>query len=691
MQSTEERLQALENRIEALEREVLTLKQGVMLETGGHKMTEKPVFKQAESSAKGTLKQMTAVKSVPKTDKLREAFLGKYLVGALAALLIFTGTASFIGLIWRFLSPEVKLSFMSLVSLFLSGIGLWRVQKKKTPIAAVTLGIGAGLSYITIISANLAFHKIGNELTLVLAGIWSLVFMLSSRYSSLFFTLVIAQMGSFITLLLGLSYMEQSLDFTLLTGFNVLISGVMIGLSRNNRPAERLEVFGSVLLSFSVLLIGWFTQFMTGNSLLNDAMMPLVVNLALFIGLNAIFDLSKQSKAQSLTLLPALLTMVMTALNLVCLNEAFFNWEPYLGLSLFFAVVCLQMGYSQWRHKPLESKLTVFFVLCLTLTGMLLALDVYETPTGLVVIGVLVLALERLLESKHQGILLSLLLGFDGLLLALTDLSSPLFLAIGFMQLGLMAYVLWYNQQLSGPEPHRLMKGLALVFMVFSSVALARHLTMLAISNVEAYVFLDLSFLLMLTFMALLWRVGFFSEVPKEEASGKTGFMRTAAYALTTGLYFYGILLLNITDSLALKFVVTLGLTALALAQSWLFISGRQRQNGIVGFWLVFKYLLLIWAVILSFADLGVASAIYSVSGLVVAILSISVGFKLSIKSIRLYGLVLTVMMVAKFILVDLSQENSIVRVLALVLGGSLCFLISYIYNRLSENPGSPE
>ncbi|MBC7959974.1 MAG: hypothetical protein H7X94_08915, partial [Vallitaleaceae bacterium] len=53
--------------------------------------------------------------------------------------------------------------------------------------------------------------------------------------------------------------------------------------------------------------------------------------------------------------------------------------------------------------------------------------------------------------------------------------------------------------------------------------------------------------------------------------------------------------------------------------------------------------------------------------------------------SLRLYGLILTIIMVVKFILVDLSQENSITRVLALMFGGLICFGISVMYNKLNK------
>ncbi len=101
--------------------------------------------------------------------------------------------------------------------------------------------------------------------------------------------------------------------------------------------------------------------------------------------------------------------------------------------------------------------------------------------------------------------------------------------------------------------------------------------------------------------------------------------------------------------------------------------------------WIVIKYLILTWTILEAFLDLCIESVEYSIVGLLVTIGFIIVGFKRRIKSIRLYGLVLTIIMVAKFILVDLYQKNSITKVLALIAGGCLCFLISFIYNKLSE------
>ncbi len=157
-------------------------------------------------------------------------------------------------------------------------------------------------------------------------------------------------------------------------------------------------------------------------------------------------------------------------------------------------------------------------------------------------------------------------------------------------------------------------------------------------------------------------------------------------YALTTSLYFYGLWGVTSSNNIIMQLIFTLAVIAVALLQTSIFLQGKLRDNTVTGIWIVLKYLILTWTILGSFLDLGFVSVIYSIAGLIVAIVSITVGFKLKVKSIRLYGLILTIIMVAKFILVDLIQENSITKVLALIMGGGLCFFISYIYNKLSES-----
>ena len=76
---------------------------------------------------------------------------------------------------------------------------------------------------------------------------------------------------------------------------------------------------------------------------------------------------------------------------------------------------------------------------------------------------------------------------------------------------------------------------------------------------------------------------------------------------------------------------------------------------------------------------------IYSIVSMVVALVCIIAGFVSKSKSMRMYGLILIMLCVLKLVTIDINSENSISRVLAFVVGGIVCFIISGIYNFLEK------
>ena len=72
---------------------------------------------------------------------------------------------------------------------------------------------------------------------------------------------------------------------------------------------------------------------------------------------------------------------------------------------------------------------------------------------------------------------------------------------------------------------------------------------------------------------------------------------------------------------------------------------------------------------------------IYSIVTMIVALVCIIAGFVSKSKGMRMYGLILIMGCVLKLVTIDISSENSMSRVLAFVVGGIVCFMISGIYN----------
>ena len=95
--------------------------------------------------------------------------------------------------------------------------------------------------FIAILSANMAFYLISNNTAIFLSGAWAIAFIMSSRYRDLFFTKIIAYIGSYITLILGLSLMSSNMELLVLTLFVTAISGVMFRTSKFNVKTDSVE------------------------------------------------------------------------------------------------------------------------------------------------------------------------------------------------------------------------------------------------------------------------------------------------------------------------------------------------------------------------------------------------------------------------------------------------------------------
>lgn len=148
--------------------------------------------------------------------------------------------------------------------------------------------------------------------------------------------------------------------------------------------------------------------------------------------------------------------------------------------------------------------------------------------------------------------------------------------------------------------------------------------------------------------------------------------------------YFIGLTLFNGNYAWFIQLIMILSLLAVALLQSKMTME-RYNVDKVLGVWIGLKYLILIWVILGKTFNIPFNSVVMSVAGLIIALLSIALGFKLQIKSLRLFGLILTIIMALKFIIVDFSQGNSIMRVVSLLIGGLICFGITVLYNRLNK------
>ena len=100
------------------------------------------------------------------------------------------------------------------------------------------------------------------------------------------------------------------------------------------------------------------------------------------------------------------------------------------------------------------------------------------------------------------------------------------------------------------------------------------------------------------------------------------------------------------------------------------------------GAYVAFKYTYVCLMFLIAYKSYGI---MLSVAFLVIALASIILGFRMKYKSMRMYGLVLSIASIVKLVLIDVNYEDLLLRAVGFLICGFLCFGISYIYNRLDK------
>lgn len=108
-------------------------------------------------------------------------------------------------------------------------------------------------------------------------------------------------------------------------------------------------------------------------------------------------------------------------------------------------------------------------------------------------------------------------------------------------------------------------------------------------------------------------------------------------------------------------------------------IKGSNRNLMI---WQFVKFTLYCWAILAILESPGI---LIHISLLLVAIAAVVLGFKLGHKAVRVYGLVLSLVDVVSLVLFNIDYGNSLQLAGGIVLCGVLCFVISFLYSRLSR------
>jgi len=607
-----------------------------------------------------------------KKSEDNESLVGKYLVGALASLLIFIAATSFVAMVWNKISPEIKLSVVGISGLVLTVYGFKMTLKKPSNVSSIILGTGIGLVYIAAVSASLVFLLISHEVSALLCVLWTLIILFSYKFTKLYFTIIIASIGSFINLCFELNYVDSIQDIMLIIIHTSFVTVMLLYMSnfldKTRNTISIFFAFFNFALIFLVIFFTWNFEYSLALT---------TVTIILMLISNWMYRLANKENTHHTYII---LTIISTLFLYLDISHRFSYAVNLTSLQValaFFIVMLIQVIINHAIYPQIEKTLTMFYAFPLYLVLVSINGDIFDFR-GMGALAIMVLFILRKKITKKAIVVsyIILFVFFDFCLSYGQNILYALLFMIG--NLILMFYIL--NEEKMENLVYKNIAVSILLLSYFKISGIICHLVGLKDENYEIQDFI--AYMMNVITVIFVYKIAYLKS--KDENKPPL-YKHLGLYVFSILLYFFGIGEMFQMNSAGFRFIITLATLVVSLFQSHLILNDYKEIPTDVGIWIVAKYLIFAWLTLRAYSELPIESVSYSVVGLLLAIVAIYAGFRRNIKIIRQFGLCITMLMVAKFIFVDLHGENSITRVIAFAIGGILCFIISIIYNRLSK------
>lgn len=645
-----------------------------------------------------------------------EENVGKKLMGVLASLLIFIGLGSFVVLVFGSLSDTIKMCLMYLFSFGLFGIPLWRYKKNNVFLASL-MGCGIGSVYISLIMTSLYFGIMNEIVLFACLLIWSFVVSYVGRRLNFGIFQVISYIGVSISLILavGVGFVTSSFELLVLilihVGVGVFFLQSLKSFSMGIQNSIRLL---NVALTF--VLIG-VMRLMVDLLFLDFLYLPIMLiliayNVYLMINYISLVKLFENKVGQGISTFVYI--SVLTFIN--CFIFSFICEGLVLNVDVDNLIILIYLIAIFIFIEFINLKnITLLGRNLLTVTLLLSVVSVYFSCQGLdnissfiglsfMIIPLILYKLKTMDKNENIFLYSSFILYFVSLsqysgyfmdLVNDTFIGYIIFIALHIIPLLLVGKFL--RKEDSGKIKTMLYVTIN-ICLLFLSTTFSRYLTdvhqIVLIGDSKHFLYhlfgsLEniLMYVLMSVFVFFVYYSSFCRSWVKElysldEVEKRNGlwYFNIVANVL---LLFSGLILLYAVDSHSVLKLFILLITSLqCFINIKELLATENNQKGVFVGGIVTVYL----TVLLNSYIGGMGmSYLYSILYIVLAVISVLVGFKTEIKSFRVYGLGLSLLGVLKLVLVDITYANSMSRILSFIGSGLLCFVIVWLYSKMSD------
>ena len=619
-----------------------------------------------------------------KTNKLSELNLGKYVMGILASILVMIAVIGFIGMFWGNIPNIVKIAIIMLLGVILTRFGSDKIINKHLRNGFYTSISSCGLVVIFfgIISGNFVWHLYSDLIVIIGIILW---FVFSTRLANKAQSIpfyIVNYIGGLTGIILASSNFgtditvnEQLILFT--------ISAVIIGISSINVYNKRTKnILPIMTISLSIII----------NTILLATIMTQE---------NSIWKLNKFSDVASTSYILSLAIIVIATFNSIysyrTISVNLINSFNH-NISLLFIILAVvevfpNIGDAYSLHSWILTG-TVLFEIAVVIvlsnsnairvfsdvaiiSTLLFGLSFGQSPLEYPAVApcFLTIAIYRILMHRKnytkveasafiQCYLVSIFYYF-------LVLSDGVFDSIFNFLLVILPLAFWYSGNIDNMHKNKY-KSIRAIGFIFTIIA-----------SMNVFASLDIGFEHCATFYIalIIWYKLYFIHKDISNIGNKT--FEKVVISILMWISQLVIYLITIgTPETIIKIEVTLLLLAVSTLNIFETVKFKRTKSSII-------YVVLCNLNTFVLTDIWGGSDIlllFSMLGITISALFIGIGFKFKHKHLRTLGLITIIIYVLKIVFVDTwNISNSGLNILMIALGGVICFIVSFAYNKLAK------
>lgn len=614
--------------------------------------------------------------------RLSEQYIGKYIVGILASVLILFGIGAIITGFWNLVENLNNLAKVAIIQSFCMLVTILMVTiikriESRIPKNGFVTALSGCINAATIVAVLYSSNIISNEypaIALTMSLAWFIAELSIGNILKSWVYYIIGYICAIVILFNMMSFMYISSDVSSITSVSILLWVAVSEISVRMSKYDKITIVNRCSLVFIILT----NIILVINTNSNDTIALISIVLAIYSVYKVIHTTNNSKAAQVVSYL------------LVCFTSAVFmiiSIGRFLDLQSFYIenlevnriiTVIVIAGIAILSRDTGK----IFLKYCYPIFTFTLLNSIntpiinYMTIISLMTTFILAKNIVRQLKiSKSSHIIATM----SYIILVINYVNSYNFSGLG-EQIGTISLLL-----------------LGISLMYINTTAISNYsfdrdilnifyimLLIPTLSNVTYNELTDYYLgILVVTILFVANRI-YNLKVIHSSGSIKSGIniIRCIIYSfLHASLLFYWILVGNLSSSIPQNVIAVLGIAILPLGSFVEVIYSKHSIRILLG-------LLSINLSLYTACDiLNIPNFIISVFGLLCAVGIIFIGFKCKKKPMRLEALAIMFVYIAKIILFDTyGIDNIWVKSMLFIFGGALCFIVSYLYNVLDKH-----